>query len=151
MLRQRVSNGSLKEQNLRESIYDDDLQDVVDPPTLQQAYRLPPPPSNTGPCICLAFSVLAVVFLSSIASMLDANSIYIRLRTGENSKRDLAKAVRYASHPSLHLRSQPRYSCFAMLTHLHCPILPNPRFDFALTLSPPIPLPSPITFFQLTD
>ena len=99
-LRQRGSSSALTGSHHRElrALAEEENRD---PPVLQQSFRSTPPSSGVCAYACLAFSVTAVIFLSSIANMLDSNSVYIRVNVSSSStftsKRDLAKGVRYAA------------------------------------------------------
>jgi len=55
----------------------EDLDTLLEPPVLQQSFHRPPPASFTCAYFCFFFSVLAVAFLSTIASMLSSNSMYV--------------------------------------------------------------------------
>jgi hypothetical protein len=81
MLRQRNpgSSGDLtyRQANNQQDAEDDDQMSLLEVPTLQQAFHPPPPPSSACAYFCLVFSVLAIAFLSSLAVLLDNNSMYV--------------------------------------------------------------------------
>ena len=94
MLRQRGGNNSPTYSRVLNT---DEEFNMIEPPVLQQSFRRVPSSSFTCVYFCFVFSLIAIAFLSSIASMLNHDSLYITIKTGDGSKRDLAKNVEYAA------------------------------------------------------